>query len=229
MWRGWLRAGLAQGTGKGKGKMTARSRGTTASDPETLCSDIEDTGEPVRRKESPDPIDCINDAGPSSDTQRHPFDSPSKRGPNRRLADDGASTQRLQAKQKQRGQSDPPEVVELSDDIESATEFDKEDRAQRRKATPNGRAQIPQGAVTEKVAKIELNNKPGTRGTLNMQPQDPTPFIDLMKEQKPAKLSVKQAMRAKGAKVCLCIICVAASSYLTRCDHSDSPRLQQIR
>lgn len=190
--------GSAPGTGKGKGKMVTPSRGTTASEPETL-SDSDDTGQPVRSKESPDPIDFLKDAGPSSDTTGHPFDAPSKRGPARRLANDGDSTLRLQARQKQRVEPDPADVVELSDDIESASDFDNEKKVQGRGTTPNGRTQIPQGAVKARIAKIESNTKRSTRGTLNMQPESSTsstPFYDLHQ-----KTGIKNGMKRKDGKV----------------------------
>ncbi|RPD62834.1 hypothetical protein L227DRAFT_437974 [Lentinus tigrinus ALCF2SS1-6] len=123
---------------------------------------------------------------------KHPFDAPSKRGPDRRLAEDGESTVRLRARQTQRTTvPSEKEVLELpSSDIES---FDDEDQVQRR-TTPNGRSQIPKGAVKNKIQTFESGS---TRGILDMQPvATATPIFDLKEKRK----SVKNSMKPKNAK-----------------------------
>ena len=216
----------ASGKGKGKGKETDHPRGSTASDPETL-SDSEDVGQVVEvtpkihrpndqspKSESPDPIDVI-DTGTSPSRPKHPFDAPSKRGPDRRLAEDGHSTLRLQARQRQRTTPSERDVVELSSDIESASAFDDEVPGQGR-TTPNGRSTIPQGVVKGNIRKFEASNKPATRRVLDMQPMTNTPFIDLkQKGDRKPRSSIKNSMRGKNQKVCCCLLCVDV--LLTSC------------
>ncbi|RPD77390.1 hypothetical protein L226DRAFT_321352 [Lentinus tigrinus ALCF2SS1-7] len=128
---------------------------------------------------------------------KHPFDAPSKRGPDRRLAEDGESTVRLRARQTQRTTvPSEKEVLELpSSDIES---FDDEDQVQRR-TTPNGRSQIPKGAVKNKIQTFESGS---TRGILDMQPvATTTPTIDLNGKRQ----SIKNSMKRKNAKTSLAV------------------------
>ena len=199
------------GVGNKNEKGKERASGRTASDAETLSSD-EDVGSVIPRLQdqqkqkgkqygprttSPDPLDCFGQsssdgvvevvAGP---VERKPTQGPDKS--RRRLPPDGQSTRRLQEKHKE---EEPPPVIDLdplSDDVESASGFDREDEVNARFATPNGRSQIPTGEVKRKIQQFE-------RGKLQMEPQKPTPFLNL-KDLKSTK-SIVREMKPKNAKV----------------------------
>ena len=202
------------GPSNGKGKAPANARNGSAQAVVEVISDSEDMGVGYPRKaeagkgrekeSTPDPIDCIEskDHEPSISTRKrtrtptHDFETPSDDESRRRLPRDGLNTTRLRDRI---ARSSEPEVVDvdaISDDIESASGFDDPELVQLRNvATPNGRQEIPRGAVQDKI-RIYEQDKP-------LPPPKPpqpdwVPTIDLSKQ-----ISRKAAMKPRTSNVCL--------------------------
>ncbi len=173
------------------------------------------------RHSSSDPLDCIEqDVSPDRPKPSEPPDafdrppSPRLRPSMSRLPADGAHTRQLQKKHLQQQRATPPEIVDvdtLSDPIESATEWDREEEARaraeaeamgkearRRSPTPSGRSNIRPGSVKDRVLQIEGN------GTAKPPPKSSSskadaPFIDFNSVPKPR--SLKAGMKGKNQKV----------------------------
>ncbi|CDO70841.1 hypothetical protein BN946_scf184801.g34 [Trametes cinnabarina] len=199
------------GTGNGKDKAPAEGATTSAHSEPTVIpdSDEERVGKVLKGEQeesTPDPIDCIDDPVPSTSKHKsipplHDFDRSSDDDRQTRLPRDGPSTRRLRETQaRKRGpEAVDVEVVAISDDddvedIESASGFDQDDSQTRKEATPNGRQNIPQGAVRQKITMYELKEAP--RASKQTKPSTPpTPTIDLMQHQ-----SQKAKMKPRNAK-----------------------------
>ena len=185
-------------------------------------------------RESDDPLDCIGQGSlPDKPKPKPPSEPPDPfaRLPSPRLRPsmmarlpaDGAHTRQLQKKQQQQQQQQrqatPVEIVDvdtLSDPIESATEWDREDEvrtraeaeaeeaaakareAPRRSPTPSGRSNIRPGSVKARV--LQLENKGAAKAPPKPSSSEAeTPFIDLNSMPKPK--SRKAGMKGKNQKV----------------------------
>ncbi|OJT12819.1 Ubiquitin-like-specific protease 2 [Trametes pubescens] len=191
------------GTGKNKGKGKAVAR----AEPVEVPDSEEDVGQPVAREQlpgkhmekefTPDPIDLFqSDEARTSPPKQHAFERPSPKPKDRRLPPDGPATARLRGQR--RGVE--REVVDVDapseeDEIQSARFSDDGDVPLFNKiaATPNGRQDIPRGAVTNKIPMFDQKGPPSIPRP--PKPRNGTiPTIDL----KQSTTSRKAAMRPRN-------------------------------